>query len=374
MTSPEAVEKKVLDRIRQVRALHARLLSEGESELASKIKDCGMELQLTCVACKKVHMGRKRCKKKWCPRCCAALTAERNNRMRQVVERFQWPLFLTLTMKNVDDLSLGAVRDLRRAFGKLRHRKFWKAHTVGGLACIEVTNIGNGWHPHLHAVLDCKWLAITVPPPQRRESRESIKAKCEAAGKELERNWSRCLKQPSSSVFVKRCNAATITKEVVKYAVKGTDLLDCKEKIGDLIRALEGTRLMTTFGTVFGKKKVEVEDDECDYESPFKCCSDPQWRPGAAGTVASWGYEDLVKQGKKTRSFARDFCSCKKCQIREKLEPKASSFTGSPGGADLSEGSRFEKSNRGRSGPARGQFECQRTVTRTAPGEVALRA
>lgn len=363
MTSPEAVEKKVIDRIRQVRALHARLLSEGESELASKISFCGEEILLTCIACKASHRGRKRCRKKWCPRCCAALTAERNNRMRGIVERFQWPLFLTLTMKNVDDLSLGAVRDLRRAFGKLRHRKFWKAHTVGGLACIEVTNIGNGWHPHLHAVLDCRWLAITVPPPQRGEKRESIKAKCERAGKELERNWSRCLKQPSSSVFVKRCNAATITKEVVKYSVKGSDLLECKERIGDLIRALEGTRLMTTFGSVFGKKKVEVEDERCDYESPFKCCSEPQWRPGEAGRVASWGYEDLIKKGTRSKTWARDYCQCKKCKIRDGSEMPEQSPT------DLQAAAIF-----GRSGAARGQMECRRTVMPSAPREDGLKA
>jgi hypothetical protein len=351
--APEKVEK----RIREVRALEARLRSEGEVELAAKLAGCGESFVLTCIACKTTHPGRKQCKKKWCPRCCVALTARRNDRMKPLVERFKWPLFVTLTQKNVETMKPEDYRKLRRAFGKLRHRRFWKENVVGGLACIEVTNIGNGFHPHLHAILDCRWLAIKTPRPQKGDSRETIKAKCKAAAAELESNWAKCLGQTTASVKVKRCSASGITKEVIKYALKGSDLLSCSEKIGPLIHALNGTRLMTTFGSMFGAKVEEPESVGCESASPFKCCSDPQWRPGAAGTVASWGYEDLVKQGKKSRTYAV-FCECgKKGCISENLEPEASSFTGSPGGADLTEGVRRS----GRSGAASGQFQCQRS-------------
>lgn len=343
---PKASESKVEHRIAQTRALHARLLSEGEVELAAKIEGCGDSIAMTCMACKTSHAGRKQCKKKWCPRCCVALTAKRNDRMRPLVEQFRWPLFVTLTAKNVETMKPEDYRHLRRAFGKLRHRRFWKENVVGGLACIEVTNIGNGFHHHLHAVLDCRWLAIKTPRPQRGDSRETIKAKCQKAAAELEANWAKCLGQKTASVKVKRCSASGITKEVIKYALKGSDLLDCKDRIGPLIHALNGTRLMTTFGSMFGKKVEEPESDGCESASPFKCCSDPQWRPGNAGIVASWGYEDLVKQGKKQRTYAV-LCECgKKGCISEKLEPEASSFTGSPGGADLTEGGRWSGSAR----------------------------
>ena len=50
---------------------------------------------------------------------------QQNGRLgcKQVVETFQRPLFATFTMKNVEDLSGGAVRELRRAFGRFRRMK-----------------------------------------------------------------------------------------------------------------------------------------------------------------------------------------------------------------------------------------------------------
>jgi hypothetical protein len=361
MATPEEVEKKVKARIEQKRALQARLRSEGERELASKLGECGEPITLTCICCKSQHTGRQRCKQKWCPRCCYAIATDRNVRMRGLVETFRWPLFVTLTMANANYDKPETVRVLRRAFGKLRHQKFWKKNVVGGLACIEVTDIGNGLHFHLHAVLDCQWLAIKTPRPQKGESKESMRAKFKAAAMELERAWAKILKQPTASVKVKRCSASTITKEVIKYAMKGSELLSMQRPIGPLIRALQGTRLMTTFGSVFGSKVEEPESDGCELENPFKCCSDPQWRPGAAGLVQSWGYEDRVKEGQALRWFPREECGCGKCSIQEKLELAENGKAATPGGADLAASARWNGARPSQSGPAAGRFECQRS-------------
>jgi hypothetical protein len=181
-------------------------------------------------------------------------------------------------MRNVPDLKHDAVKTLRRAFGKLRNRKLWKAHVKGGVASIEVTNIGNGWHPHLHAVLDCEWLAWKTPMPKRTDSRERKKALCKKAAAELERVWAKILKQPTASVKVKRTSDATVTKEVLKYSVKGSDLLTSPDPIAPLLRCLEATRLVTTFGTLFGKNLVQ---DEAPERAPIICgCgASKQWMP-----------------------------------------------------------------------------------------------
>jgi hypothetical protein len=167
-------------------------------------------------------------------------------------------------MKNVDDLSSGGVRNLRRAFGKLRHRKFWKSSVSGGVAAVEVTNIGNGWHPHLHAVVDSPWLSNGTAAPSPRHSPEEKKRRCQLSAEEVQVQWSKCLKQPSSSIKICRANRETIAREVLKYTVKNEDLILCEGKIGDLIRALDGTRLMTTFGKAHGQcvKDVRLEAKE----------------------------------------------------------------------------------------------------------------
>lgn len=164
-------------------------------------------------------------------------------------------------MKNSEQITPGEIRKIRRAFGKLRHRKLWTSHTKGGVASVEITNIGNGWHVHLHAVIDCKWLAVKTPAPRPREDHLAIKEKCIRAARELESVWSRLLGQPTSSVLVKRAYRGTISKEVVKYTVTPEALLNFSEPIGDMIRAIDSTRMMTTFGTAHGQviKDVRLE-------------------------------------------------------------------------------------------------------------------
>jgi Replication protein len=238
--------------------LRDRLAAEGEDELLTKLSKCQEPLILKCGCCSDTLEVRQQCRRKWCPCCARQLAARRTQELNFVVARFRWPLFVTLTMRNVADLSSGGVRHLRRSFGKLRHRKLWKSCVRGGIATCEVTNIGNGWHPHLHCVVDCKWLGSAADAPARSDSQDELRQKFTKSAQQLEQLWAKTLRQSTASVKVKRANRDTIAKEVVKYTVKGQDLLDCHEPIGDLIRALDSTRMMTTFGTAHGQCVKEV--------------------------------------------------------------------------------------------------------------------
>lgn len=190
----------------------------------------------------------------------------------------RWPLFVTLTMRNVSEISSSDIRKLRRNFGKLRHRKLWRDRVTGGAASIEIVNTGNGWHPHLHCIIDCEWLAIKTPKIMGRDSRDEIKAKCKSAAQELERVWSKILNQETSSVRVSRVSGANqpgrnkpeeksgrpqknIRFEVLKYAITAESLLSCEEPIGNMLRAIDGTRLMTTFGMAHGSKVRDIRLD-----------------------------------------------------------------------------------------------------------------
>lgn len=253
----------------ELQLLRERLRAEGETELLGKIALCQEPLQLKCTTCGTKKVVRQRCKRKWCPCCKKQLASNRSMEMEFIVDRFRWILFVTLTMKNESDLSNGGVRRLRRAFGKLRHRKLWKSRVRGGVATVEVTNIprqlkdgvwigGHGWHPHLHAVVDCQWLAWKTPAPQRRDSVERKKELFKQAAQELEATWAKLLGQQTASVKVKRAYRGAISKEVVKYTVKSEDLIECHEPIGDLIRAIDSCRMMTTFGRAHGQCVKDV--------------------------------------------------------------------------------------------------------------------
>lgn len=262
--SPDAEErkkwrqKKDAESLADLYLLREKLRAENRPDLLAKIAICRQPLDLRCLDCGDKITISQRCKRKWCPCCARQLAAARSAELDFVVERMRWPLFVTLTMQNVDELRSCDIRKLRRAFGKLRHRRFWKDTVKGGVAAVEVTNIGNGWHPHLHAVVDCPWLAIKTRQPQRTASKGDWEKAIKAAAQELEAHWSKCLGQPSSSVKVKRADRATIAKEVCKYTVKAEDLITEEGEAGTLIDALDGTRLMTTFGTAHGQCVKEI--------------------------------------------------------------------------------------------------------------------
>lgn len=288
----KTAEERDGDALADLLMLRRRLADEKETELLAKIAVCQEPLNLRCEICQTTVEIKQRCKRKWCPCCVRHLAGQRSAELQFIVERMQWPLFVTLTMRNVEDLSSGGVRHLRRAFGKLRHRRFWKDRVKGGIANVEVTNIGNGWHPHLHCVIDCRWLAIETKPPRARDSQAEKQAAFKSAAAELERHWAKCLKQETASVKVKRAFRGTITKEVVKYSVKSSDLIECAGSVGDVIRALESTRLMTTFGKCHGQCVKDLRADakraakekwysEIEEREPRCPCGEEQFMPEA---------------------------------------------------------------------------------------------
>jgi hypothetical protein len=263
--------------------LRGRLRDENETDLLAKIAICQKPLVLKCQSCAARKEVLQRCKRKWCPCCAKQLAAQRSMELDFIVQRMRSPIFVTLTMKNVSDLNSGAIRELRRAFGKLRHRKFWKSKVSAGIAAVEITNIGNGWHPHLHAVIDCRWLSVNEPAPRYRCSGEELAATCKASACEIERVWSKLLKQESSSVEIMRANRGTIAKEIMKYTVKNEDLVLAQGNIGEMIRALDSCRLMTTFGNAHGQcvkdiraqakaKRLADLAEWRDLMSDFDCC------------------------------------------------------------------------------------------------------
>ncbi len=256
-------------------ALVDRLKEEGRYDLSAKLEKCGVEAWLDCVCQQSTMPIRTRCKNKWCPACAVGLAAEKSERLAEVVKTFQWPLFTTWTMKNVDDLGVDHIRHLWRSFGRLRRMACFRLVKAGIVTC-EITNIGNGWHPHLHAVLDAEWLGPARLKPLRWESAESKRESFRLSKIAMENTWSKALRQPCAVMHAKRCNAQTITKEVVKYTVKGSELVESEEPVGPLIDVLTKCRMLKTFGYAHGFKftKKEREKAWCEY------CEGPgQWLP-----------------------------------------------------------------------------------------------
>lgn len=245
-----------------------RLEDESADDLADKLRKCGERLDLLCVGCGRNSVVLKRCDNKWCPNCAPLLAFRAVERFTPVATEMHWPLFVTMTCKNWSDRV--GLRELRRAFTKLRRLRWWKHRVKGGVAQFEVSRMsdkerarahlgahhGLGWHPHLHALIDCHWLSVTVPRPPAGSTRERWNAAVRAALAEVAAQWSLALAR-DGTVKVR----ATFTtdhgdptpglRETLKYSVS-TDVLEKTDgPIAPLIRELLLTRNLVTWGSLY---------------------------------------------------------------------------------------------------------------------------
>jgi hypothetical protein len=187
------------------------------------------------------------------------VSAMRMQRWGHAIEKLQWPLFLTLTMPNSPDPD--SIRNLKNAWAKLRRRKLIREKVRGGVATFEITNKGAGWHPHIHAVADCRWLSIHVPEPLRTDPAHVVKEKCQLAQKELSALWGDVLGLENAVVWVQRVKQVeSMAKEVLKYCMKGSELITSPQPISPLLETLRSTRLLAGWGSLHPLPSPDEED------------------------------------------------------------------------------------------------------------------
>lgn len=210
---------------------------------------------------------------RYCPACAPAVTARRMARWQVPISKIQWPLFVTLTIPNSEDPQ--SLRDLRKHWSKFRRRKIIASRVKGGVATFEVTHKGRGWHPHLHAVMDCEWLAIHVPAPRMfgsragpKDSAEVIAEKCRLAQEELSKAWAYQIKSPDGIVWIRRVHGNGMPSEILKYAVKGSDLIASPVPIAPMLYALKATRTLSGWGSLFPLPSPDAD------ETPVAECPD----------------------------------------------------------------------------------------------------
>lgn len=237
------------------RDLLLRLRAEEEDDLADKLATCGTEVFFTCTNCSHLHRGEQRCDRKWCPVCARALAARRVARYEKAALMMASPMHVTLTRANLGAIHRDDVLALKKCAKKFRDLQFYRDSVRGGVQSVELTNTGKGWHPHLHQLIDCEWLADGVRAPARCHSRARKKELCRLAAESVQKAWSKCIGQLMSSIAIRRCDGATAIREVLKYAVKGSDLIDSPDRIGDAIRAISGQRLSTPFGSLYALRE-----------------------------------------------------------------------------------------------------------------------
>jgi hypothetical protein len=168
------------------------------------------------------------------------------------IEAIKRPKLLTLTLRNVPILTRKYIRGLRKSFTKLMHRKWYKERVRGGLQTIEIVNKGNGWHVHMHVMLDADYL------PQKK----------------IAKDW---LEITGDSFMVDIREAGTVKeglKYCLKYLSKAPVLSGHEEEYRDTVK---GLRLVQPFGSIYGELVMHLPSVPCPE------CGSVRW--------IVWGFE-----------------------------------------------------------------------------------
>ena len=228
----------------------AKLREAGMWEEAQKLENCHSTWTIAhCNSCGLEQKFPNRCDNFYCPECQPRLSRDRFRSLEWWTSEVQQPKHVVLTVANIPDLCQGHILELKRWWTRLRARKFcdnWR----GGLYGIEVTNEGKGWHLHIHALVDARW----IDAPQ------------------LAREWCSVTGAAGYIVKVKDVRNADYLREVCKYAVKGNQLATwTPDQIATFVRAFDGVRTFGVFGNLYGKRTEFAEWIKAIRESKPRC-------------------------------------------------------------------------------------------------------
>lgn len=251
--SPQIHSRELWEReqIHQLSIL-AKLREVGEEGLIGKAAECHkLKSYRRCTSCGDSTVFWNRCDLKWCPMCTPRLARERKESVEWWTKMIRHPKHVVLTMRNFDVLTKTKVLRLKHDLTRLRRSKFCTQRTVrktlidgqvktyvsqpwtGGFYSLEVTNSGEGWHLHLHLLVDSIYIDAGA----------------------LSMLWGKILKQNFGIVKVKDVRDADYLREVTKYAVKGSQMASWSGyECAQFIRAFEGIKTFGVFGSLFGKR------------------------------------------------------------------------------------------------------------------------
>jgi len=186
------------------------------------------------------------CRDRLCPACQRQRQLQVRKRLEERISEAwndRWRM-LTLTQKH-SDAPLGVqVKNLLRAFRRLRQRSLWKRNVDSGYAFIEVTfnDEQQQWHPHLHALINGHFV------PQA----------------ELAAHWSECSRGSNIVDIRKVRTKAGALKYLTKYVTKTAnhDITSWLPRLAEYDQAMKGVRLVSAIGAALGLRSLERPESE----------------------------------------------------------------------------------------------------------------
>jgi len=243
-----AINKRAKHFVRK-RATASAFAEAGEEKMAEKLRDCGeVNRQIICLHCAHVSYVEDHCLMRVCPICSYKISMERSKWIIGLCKSMRHPKLLTLTMPRWRDDPRQGIDHLRTCFNLLRESPVF-GKVVGGCYQIELKPKPDGWHIHLHAILDCPYLAYQL----------------------IFSAWRRILGVPWCSVDIRAANTPAEQAYVAKYASKAADYEGTPSGVVDWWRATKGKRLFGTFGKWYNYELPADGTDDPDDIFHYSC-------------------------------------------------------------------------------------------------------
>ena len=216
----------------------AKLRQQGLTEEASRLEQCHSYYTFArCADCGRTAKFPNRCDRFYCPECSAHLQHERHEQIAWWLSSVRQPKHVILTVRNIPQITRGHVDQMQRWFGALRRRKFARNWT-GGFYCMEITNEKRGWHLHIHALVEARWIDKG----------------------ELARVWNSVTNGMGRIVDVRDYRKAEFLPARARYIVKGSALAKWPAaEVAEFVRAFQGKRTFGVFGSLYAQRTQFAE-------------------------------------------------------------------------------------------------------------------
>lgn len=231
-----------------------RLQAVGIDSQARHLRQCHTHLQaMVCDECHASWYAPCTCKLRWCAICGPRKSAKSAKFALALFSRAASPRWMTLTMERKTNLAEG-LDHLKRAFRNWRLNPRIRAIVRGGLYQIEIKPKADGWHIHLHALIDSAYLPKKV----------------------LWSSWAAALGQKTASVQINAIRGNTVIRYVTKYALKPADIADMTPaQLEAYARETKKRRLLGTWGTWYDQTMDKLFPDAPEPHAICPNCKTP---------------------------------------------------------------------------------------------------
>jgi len=241
--------------IREKHAIADALEASGHHETAEKLRSCHEKKELVfCRRCAKTWYVVIHCRQRICPICSYQTAWQRAIALIELAKRTKHPKLITLTISRWKGSPRNGIVFLREAFNALRKTPLFK-NVKGGAYQIELKRKPDGWHIHLHALLDSPYI-----PYQHLFSR-----------------WTEIVGQCYAAVWISAAKSEKEIAYVCKYASKAAGFEGTPDDAVAWWAAVKGSRLFTTFGDYYSIKLDELLNDKNEDQQKYVCphCGQP---------------------------------------------------------------------------------------------------